>query len=196
MLQNAHIMSNEKAHNSKETIQEAAKEFKKTSCYKCQFLLSNKINTKLIPYQDTYRTSRKEDAHRLYDNMVLLGLKEDIRYQAWLKFQFEEIGITRSPTHHIIPTSLFDDTIHQLLESKGINIDINDTRNGIILPPKKNSTEHFTKGISHALIHHPKHYGQYKQQIMTVINSISTESELWEALDHIKEQLYNGTFKL
>lgn len=178
-----------------EEIKDAAASFKKASHYTCQYLHTDDVKKENIPYQESYW---ENNANTLYINMRLLGLSDEIWVNERLKCGFSNqqtihCQTDRSPTHHIIPVCL-SSRVNKILEPKGFNININDGRNGIILPPTKDSKINFAQGVAHETIHNDNKV--YNNYIITMIANVSTESELWEALNPIKKQLYDGTFQL
>ncbi len=188
----------------KNLVMNEAKSFKASPDYKCQFLLYNDINIKLIPYQDkTIHLSEKKDndkvkkrkqkknATLLYINMMLLGLNEAIAINELRKFKFRNQkyplhDIVRSQTHHVIPMESYD-----YVKQIDKNINLNDGRNGIILPYKDNAIFNFAKGSPHKGSH-----PNYTKEVERRIATSKSEDELWAIVDVLKWELYEEKIEL
>lgn len=179
----------ERKYPNEEEILKMAKNFRKDSNHKCQYLYSSDVMTDNIDYQDL---SQGGKAWTLYNNMLILGLSDVIWVYEYLICGFRRkksktAKYIRSQTHHIIPKNLIGDCrIHFDLQSI-----IDDGRNGIILPTTTNCEHNFANGTPHG-----NHSKQYEAQIISKINQIKDKNDIWSILDDIKEELYNGTLLL
>ena len=180
--------------NDKEIITMAEK-FRKRSCYKCQFLYSDDLITENLKYQSF---TQEGDTEVLYKNMRLLGLTDEIWVNEALICHFvkaESKGekLKRSPTHHIIPKSVFKKTSFQkILKERNLDIIVDDGRNGIILPNGQNRVFCFSKGTAHT----GDHTDDYKAIIERRIEKCTSEQTFWEIVDEIKEDLYKGSLHI
>lgn len=167
----------------KNQIKEAALKFKNNDTSNLQFLQKDSINCEGIDKQDFSHINGHTPT--LYDNMVKLGLDEEIVILEKHKYHFAQNGLTRSQTHHVIPKEIW--YMLQKFKIKGVD----DGRNGIILPSC--DTEYcFANGS----IHNGNHSNNYTEMICKMLETCSTEDDVWTNVDEIKTKLYNGEIKL
>ncbi|MBQ4408475.1 MAG: AHH domain-containing protein [Bacteroidales bacterium] len=169
---------------SKSKILKAAAEFRQNGTWSLQYVKSNDIPLDKISKQ---KLGNKAVAGILYDNMVTLGLPEDIAKTEYNVFQLQKTLFRRTQAHHIISgNSPAADESRILLKKFGI--DINDGRNGILLP---NNKAHFAKGSKHGTS-----TTEYDKAVYERIKNCSTKEELLKTLDEIKNDLYNGVLPI
>lgn len=169
---------------SKSKILKAAADFRKNGTWNLQYVKSNDIPLDKISVQ---KLGKEAVASILYDNMVTLGLPEDIAKTEYNVFQLQKTLFRRTQAHHIISgKSPAAEESRKILKKFGI--DINDGRNGILLP---NNKAHFAKGSKHGTS-----TTEYDKTVYGRIKDCSTKEELLDKLDEIKNDLYNGVLPI
>lgn len=169
---------------SKSKILKAAAEFRKNGTWNLQYVKSNAIPLEKISEQ---KLGKDPVASILYDNMLTLGLPEDIANEEYNVFKLQKTLFRRTQAHHIISgNSPAAEESRTLLKKFGI--DINDGRNGILLP---NNKAHFAKGSKHGTS-----TTEYDKAVYERIKNCSTKEDLLNKLDEIKSDLYNGVLPI
>ena len=169
---------------NKSTILKEAANFRANGSWSLQFVKSNDIPTEQI-FKQTIGKEAK--ASTLYNNMVKLGLPEDIAKTEYNVFKLQLTSFRRTQAHHIVSgNSAAAKESRAILDKFGI--DINDGRNGILLP---NNKAHFAKGSKHGTS-----TVEYDNAVYERIKNCSTKEELLNKLDEIKNDLYNGVLPI
>lgn len=161
-------------------IYKTASEFRKNGTWNLQYVKWHNIPMDKV---STQHIGKRANAKTLYINMVILGMPEDITIIEKKVYKLQSTDIRRTKTHHIISgTSKAAEKSREIL--KKFNIDINDGRNGILLPDNKG---HFAKGSKHGTS-----TIDYDNAVYERIKNCTTKEDLLNELDKIKDDLYYG----
>ena len=168
----------------KANIYKQAANFRKKVTEDMQYVKSQNIPLDKVAKQ---QIGQKPDASTLYNNMVILGLPEDITIMEKKVYKLQSTDIHRTKTHHII-SATSPSAAKSREKLKEFDIDINDGRNGILLPDNKG---HFAKGSKHG-----KSSNEYDNAVYERIKDCTTKEDLLNRLDEIKNDLYNGVLPI
>ena len=165
----------------KKDVLKAARVYRKQLNWKAQYVLSDDVPSETIL---TQTFGKAKDGTVLFNNMKKLGVSNEIPELEQKTFNITGV----SPSHHIVGgKTIYADESRKIFAK--YNIDINDGRNGIVLP---NGEQNFARGT----IHSGSHSEEYEKMVYERIKNCSSEKELWSAIDDIKKGLFNGTIKL
>lgn len=159
-----------------------ATQFRKVASYECQFVKNARFSDEILKSQILGEEGK---AGILYKNMLKLGMTDEIwQHESQLKAFYKEACIKRSATHHIVPVK--NEKCRKILQK--YKIDINDGRNGIILPMDKLN---YAKGSLHG-----SNTKEYEEFIYKQIKNCKSQKAIFAKIDEIKEGLYNGEIKI
>ncbi len=159
-----------------------ASQFRKYSTYECQFIKNLNLSNDIIASQTFGYEGR---AGILFRNMIKLGMSDEIWHKENVYRAFyKQACLTHSQAHHVIPSS--SEKCRKILQK--FKIDINDGRNGIILPMDKLN---FAKGSLHG-----KNTKEYEEYVYKQIKNCKSQKAVFDKLDEIKMGLYNGEIRI
>lgn len=162
------------------TILKEAKRFRESCSPDLQFVSSYDVLTNRIMEQ---KLGLQPSAPILYSNMVKLGLPETIAKTEYDQFELQKTIFQRVNAHHIVSgNSPAAQKSREIFAKYGL--DINDGRNGILLP---NNKANFARGSKHGTS-----TVDYDNEVYDRIKYSTSQEDLVEALDEIKQDLYEG----
>lgn len=112
-------------------------------------------------------------------------LRRNMKIYMGEKYQYAEAG--GNAAHHIVGEHELAAPSRAVLEKYGI--DINDPRNGILLPM---GPEKVLKGTNHR----GNHYDDYFNEVNRRMSGVKSKEECLEVLDDLKKELYDGSLHL
>ncbi len=162
-------------------ILKAARVYRQQLNWRAQYVKADEVPIDKI---QTQAFGKPKDATTLFKNMKKLGVSNEIPDQEQNIFKI--IGV--SPSHHIVGgRSEYANESRKIFET--FKIDINDGRNGIVLP---NNILNFARGTKHS----GSHSEEYEKYVYEQIKNCKSEQEIWKEIDKIKGGLFNGTVQL